>query len=40
MRVFSWGQGDGGVRGEWSEVLGGAWGGLALKGGCGSVRGF
>ena len=36
MRVFFWGQGDEGVRGEWSEVLGG----LALKGGCGSVRGF
>ena len=33
MRVFSWGQGDEGVRGEWSEVLGGAWGGLALEGG-------
>ena len=32
MRVFSWGQGDEGVRGEWSEVFGWVWG-VALEGG-------
>jgi hypothetical protein len=36
VRVFSWGQGDEGVRGEWSEVLGGV-GGLALEGGLWAV---
>jgi hypothetical protein len=40
VRVFSWGRGGGGVRGEWSEVLGGAWGGLALEGGLWECEGF
>lgn len=39
MRVFSWGQGDEGVRGEWSEVWGGV-GGLALEGGLWECEGF
>ena len=39
MRVFSWGQGDEGVRGEWSEVLGGAWG-AGFEGGLWECEGF
>jgi len=38
VRVFSWGQGDEGVRGEWSEVFGWVWGWL-WRGGCGRVEG-
>ena len=40
MRVFFWGQGDEGVRGEWSEVLGGAWGGAGFEGGLWECEGF
>jgi len=35
VRVFFWGQGDEGVRGEWSEVLGGAWAGWLWRGAVG-----
>jgi hypothetical protein len=41
VRVFSWGQGDEGVRGEWSEVLGGRGGGAGFgEGAVGGGGGF
>ena len=40
MRVFSWGRGGGGVRNEWSEVLGGRGGGWLWRGGLWGCEGF